>query len=409
MKINHFNANLIRSIAWMCIAQVVLVGRFALANDNGEFTSVAIDLKIPTYHAEDPEHWLIDDPADWTNINDQDKRFFFVTPGDWREVGPITLTASGTKDRPRWLVLYDPQHPDAEAHPWHLPADQRAWIDRLLVEGGDHWIIDRLRIDRASIVSDGACHNVLNRLMWHQMNKSASDDCLRIGNPRNFQDNSSFNTIQYCVMASTKPAGGQDGCGIYVSNADDNRIVRNEIFDMPGDSVQTGQAAQHARRTIIQDNDFYLTPAIYTDGNGHFTPQGQFAAAETAVDIKAHWQPTQMLPTSLDDYMRIEGNRMWGFRATDKIAGGTGSGGLTLVYPLPYIQLHHRPEQPLLRWRDGIQLLLQVFPWTQSATFPRGLRQRLLPVESAARPARHRYGVIDFRGLGQPLLRQSRC
>jgi len=323
------------------LATILLSGTFCQAEEPRPYESVAIDLQIPQYDANNPEHHLIADPSHWQAINQPKKRFFFVTPGDWRDVGPITLTASGTADQPRWLLYYDPQQPEDTTHPWHMPPDRRAWIDRLLIEGGDHWVVDRLRIDGASIVSGGACRNVLNRLMWHEMDKSASDDCLRIGNPRDFQDNSNFNTVQYCVMASTAPAGGQDGCGIYISNADDNQIVRNEIFDMPGDCVQTGQSQQHARRTIIQDNDFYLTPAMYTDGRGNFTRSGPFAAAENAIDIKAHWQPTDALPSDLEDYMLIERNRMWGFRLTDKKAGGTGSGGVTLV-------IHYRTSSGII-------------------------------------------------------------
>jgi hypothetical protein len=64
---------------------------------------------------------------------------------------------------------------------------------------------------------------------------------------------------------------------------------------------------------------------MFTDGNGNYTTNGEFACAENAIDIKSH------SPSPGSAYLLIENNRMWGFRETDSSCGGTGSGGSHIV------------------------------------------------------------------------------
>jgi hypothetical protein len=297
----------------------------------GPTVSYEVILDFPDVKPGDPGVLVIDDMEDWAQVNSDQYRIFLVTPGDWRQAGTIELTSSGTEEAPRWLIYYDPENPKDQTHPWHMPADKRAFVDRIYMNGACWWVIDRLRLNKSNPVRQGSCHNVLNRLMIYEMDRANSRSSIHIGNQRDPEDKSNYNTVQNCVIGRTPPTPRKDGAGVYITNADHNRIVKNEIFDIPGDSVQTGQSGEHARGTIIQDNDFYLTTALYSDGSGNLTPDGPYAGAENAVDIKAHWQPRDELPPPEDEYMIIENNRMWGFRYTDRNVAATGSGGATVV------------------------------------------------------------------------------
>ncbi len=285
-----------------------------------------VSIDLPEFAATSEQAKIIRNVEDWSTVNDPRYRFFYVYPGDYREAGTITLTASGAPREPRWLMWHDPENPeDTTTHPYHMPAGQQAFIDKLQMDGASRWVIDRIRWNRMVVVTNGSSHNVINRCLALEIDTSGGRQCLVV------RDNSNFNTIQNCVFADTPPMPHQDCCGIYVTNADHTRIVRNEIRNMPGDSIQTGQSRDHARGTIIQDNDLYVKPATYSDGRGNFTPSGNYSSAENAIDIKAHWQPLEQLPPEQDQYLIIEGNRMWGFRVTDPAAGSTGSGGSHVV------------------------------------------------------------------------------
>lgn len=286
--------------------------------------SFEVIVEPPSYNPDNPNHRLIESNEDWKSINDPAYRAFFVAPGDYRDAGEILLTASGTASVKRWILAYDPDAPFDSTHPWHQPPEKRAFVDSLRFDRAAHWIVDRIRINKGSRLTNRSNHNVLNRLMIYEMDLANERTSIGL-----FSD-SNYNTVQNCVIAKTPPTPTKDAAGVYISNADYNRVLKNEIFDIPGDCVQTGQNRAHARGTIIQDNDFYLTPAYYTDGNGNFTPDGDFAASENGIDIKAHWQPDEEIAPE-NRWMILENNRIWGFRPTDPKAAGTGSGGDGIV------------------------------------------------------------------------------
>ena len=82
---------------------------------------------------------------------------------------------------------------------------------------------------------------------------------------------------------------------------------------------------------MVADNDFYLTPSMYTDCGGIADPNGACACAENAIDVKG---TLGVAEPSAEDFVRFTGNRFWGFRPTDKTCGGTGSGGDAIVLHL---------------------------------------------------------------------------
>jgi hypothetical protein len=293
---------------------------------DGPEVSHEVALELPACDAGDREVRFIRGPGDWSDINEERFRVFCVEPGDYRTAGTVAITAGGSEERPRWIRWHDPDAAgDRATHPFHMPASRRAYIDRLQFAGAHHWVIDRVRVHRGVLVERGSSHIVLNRLLiWEQ---PAGHGVFLTGGSRR-------NVVQNSVIGRGAPRAGADRNGVMVRNSDWNRIVKNEIVDIAGDAIASGQREDHAGGLIIQDNDLYLTPASYTDGNGNLDPGGDTACAENAIDIKTNW-PSTAPPGSADEWYLIEHNRMWGFRPTDTRCGGTGSAGSTIVIHWP--------------------------------------------------------------------------
>ena len=97
-----------------------------------------------------------------------------------------------------------------------------------------------------------------------------------------------------------------------------------------------------AAGTVVENNDSYLTTAVYTDCAGNFNGSGPCAAAEDGgAGTKAGGSPSAPY--------RIIGNRIWGQRPTDTAlccdGGGTGGMALTLdgnaSAPVDYVLLQN--------------------------------------------------------------------
>ena len=76
---------------------------------------------------------------------------------------------------------------------------------------------------------------------------------------------------------------------------------------------------------------------MYVNGSGQSDPNGYYACAENAIDIKQTTINTSdNLPS--DDYLVIYGNILYGFRPTDTSCAGTGSTGETVII---HYKSHH--------------------------------------------------------------------
>ncbi len=136
-------------------------------------------------------------------------------------------------------------------------------------------------------------------------------------------------TIQRSVLRDTARAPGSDVHCILVRGATGTRIVSNEIYDCAGDSVQV--SPDGAEGTWIADNDMFNTPSMYTDCSGNLSPTGDCSCGENAVDIKAVlYEGSSMDNVGAERWLRLEDNRMWGFRINDTACSSTGSNGNAL-------------------------------------------------------------------------------
>ena len=242
---------------------------------------------------------LIRSDADWRFLNDPRYRVFCVTPGNYLGVGRINLVKSGTAANPRYLLL---DGTDAD-HPATMTEDERAVVAGLKIEGA-WWTIDRLAIRGAGVlVAISGSNNVLKRSLIEGGGGGAGQINLGTGNGTVLQDNVLRNTNRkpdsdfHCIKAPQFTR--------------DVRIIGNEIYNCGGDGLQIYRSAG----MIIADNDFYITPEIYSDCNGNLDQSGECACAENAIDIKGTIDKSDPEP---GDWVRIVNNRFWGFRKTDE-------------------------------------------------------------------------------------------
>ncbi len=255
--------------------------------------------------------------ADWAHVNDPDKTVICVAPAPTytvEDLGIVQLAASGTAARPRWLRW---ANDDESVHPALVPADQTAAISQFDVTGS-HWVLDRLVV-RDAIYQPRVMgtDNVLRRMVFEKPRAWT-------GRPTGLMlqfTSGSDNALVDSVFREPYRAPGIDSYAVYIHEAERITIRGNEFIDMV-DGVQNGPDAGGSNRII--GNEFYHTPASYTDCHGNFDPKGKCSCAEgMAVVAKG---PAEK-PESY-----IERNLVWGFRRTDPVCAGSGTPGVVFDF-----------------------------------------------------------------------------
>jgi hypothetical protein len=115
-----------------------------------------------------------------------------------------------------------------------------------------------------------------------------------------------------------------------------NHVVNNEFYDsnqgvqliLASDALKSAGASFPG--TVIENNDVYLTPAMYSDCSASPDPTGACACAESGIVIKAGGTGG----LAQQDLLLVTNNRLWGWRKTDYSenggpagCGGSGSNG----------------------------------------------------------------------------------
>ena len=268
------------------------------------------ELELPVCNAEQPETKLIRARSDWESINDPNYRIFCVFPGNYQSLGRLRLSAKGSADKPRYLMLVD----DTQDHPVRQSESARVVVSGLEVRGS-WWVIDRLTIrGTKSFITFGGDDNVLSRSLVEGGGGGAGQINLGTGDRTIIRGNVLRETVQranrdsHCIKATEFTQG--------------IRLIDNEIYNCAGDGLQIKSSSG----MLIENNDFYATPDLYSDCSGELDRDGDCACAENGIDIKG----TISGEPAPEDWVRINNNRFWGFRRTDTHCGGTGSGGYAI-------------------------------------------------------------------------------
>jgi len=293
---------------------------------------------LPVYDANNSEMFLISSDADWSHINDTDKKYFFVIPGDYSHIGNtdytglygrIVITASGTATDKRYIIL----HNGNNMHPGKLNYNQLAKVG-FVFQDANYWVIDRMSYWESATVLNpiqikNSDHNIINRYFMHN-----------VGNGIYIYPGSDNTTIQNCRIERDDISIYHDRAGIGLfNNAQDNisikntKVVNNEVRNFV-DGIQTIRqnfntiANNNFEGTIIDHNHFYIDNTVYTDCNGNHDPNGNCAYAENGMDFKVGSE-------NPDNPMIISNNIMWGFKqsdATNSDLGGSSGGAISIHY-----------------------------------------------------------------------------
>jgi hypothetical protein len=291
------------------------------------------DVEIPTYDANNPEHFLIETSSDWSHINDSDKRVFFVLPSV--EPQSVVINSSGTAQKPRILTLYS----NSNAHPALLSSNERAKLKSLTLSGASNWIVDRISIpnhinESAVVVGSGCSDIVFNKIYINNFvqaflilsNKNGSTHDITIQNSK--LDSMTLGAIDDDRVAILIAGDPWDEPTV----AKNIHILNNEIINandgiMPirHPNVNNGHPVNYAG-LIIDYNRIYVDKNVYTDGNGNITKEqnAKYALTENAIDIKGGSDDP-------NNPVIISNNMLWGYRQTDQNGGGSGSWGGAIV------------------------------------------------------------------------------
>lgn len=263
-----------------------------------------VNVSLPACDSGNSQVQFISSAADWDTINSPTKSIFCVQPGDYSSVGNIILSASGTSSAKRYIRYYNPSNPNDNTHPVNMSTSDRATIQKMTFQGADFVVVDRLRVYEPSTVRQGVVRfhgsyastdNVLNRLLV----EGGGDG----GGQVNFNgaSGSDRNTLQLSVVRNTIISSGEDNhCALITGDADDTRVVSNELYNCAGDVLQIHPGLYDG--TIIANNDMYSDSSFVQN-------------TENGIDIKGGGS------TGAGNNVTIEGNRFF------SLGGSGGTGG----------------------------------------------------------------------------------
>lgn len=242
---------------------------------------------------------------DWNNDT------ICVGPGDHRSRGPLYLTVSGSNTSRKIIRSTD------ATPPWRLSAADRARLSRVEFNGADNWVVHGLAIDDTInfpgvyfTPDSGATYNILDHVLIQGHDNSLV----------HFMWGNRGNRLQNSVVRSSRPSSNENNC-VAIGGSPDTWITNNEIYDC-NKAISAGSGVWSIPGTKIENNDLYVSPNVYTDCRGNYTPnnpQSQCAANEAVISLKAGGTST--------DLVHITHNRMWGARSGDSAVLGGVNGG----------------------------------------------------------------------------------
>ncbi len=289
-----------------------------------------VDVTLPA--CDGSAHIIDTTETNWSNVPWSTKDVFCIKPGDYSSLGTLELhTVSGSATTRKFLRYYDPSDSDPE-HPV-VRADtsaNEAVVEALELDESDYWTFDGITIrdspKAANFLLDSS-HNVINRVFFDDTQGDSliiqnDSDGNVVQNSVFRDDDGGYESDSVCVLL--------DGLGPGAADPDreleDTWIAQNEFINC-SDGItlhkQPNETGAWVPGTVIADNDIYLTDVVYSECDGAFGFQdgvsnvknGACACAENGIDVKIAVQASDLGDN--DKRVRIENNRIWGYRHTD--------------------------------------------------------------------------------------------
>lgn len=333
-----------------------LIDDIELINENNE--SYLQNLILPSCDSSNPEVQIINENIDWEHINDSDKTIFCVSPGDYSDISPISIDINGTSTKLRYILLNNGNN----EHPVNLDYTDLA-KSRLEFHSSDYWVVDRLAYwedenpHNKMIVLENSSHNIFNRILGKDV---ASGISFYTGSDDNVIQNSHMEKTQWSVdfavnerNESNRTSGlphynkriFADTAAFQLVGANPNESLKNNIITH-NEVINFIDAVQLVRKdnaeynasihgtinprlngegTIIEDNNFYVTPLVYTDGHGNFIHDGNKSVTENALDFKFG-------SLNRNNPVIVKNNVMFGYRPVDNTYGSLSDNGNAMVF-----------------------------------------------------------------------------
>jgi len=293
------------SIIWLGVNSCASNNSDVHTEDLGKEVLYADDL--PIYDTSNSAMALIKNLEDWEQVNDEDKSYFFVSPGDYTALGEIVLTQSGSTSGPRWIIYYNPalgQNP--MTHPVSLANTDRAAIRQLTVAGNNWQIVglygegykDQTRTHIIRLQGDS---NVVNSVLT-EFGSSGGGQIQIVGD---------YNVVKNSVVRNTMITPGRDNHGIvFTSETDYSQVIGCEIYNCAGDAIQIHPSDDVHKGCIIRDNDIYIDPTKYFEVIDRFPH-------ENGIDFKDGGS------SDPKDWVRVERNHFAWIGSTEGGSGGS--------------------------------------------------------------------------------------
>ncbi|MBN1674623.1 MAG: fibronectin type III domain-containing protein [Kiritimatiellae bacterium] len=292
-------------------------------------------MSIPAFDSGNPAHFRITPTNNgWSKINDPAYRRFYVEPGDYRHLGAIPITQTGTESAPRTISL----HNGNDLHPGKLPRAEHANVI-LQFQGVSHWVVDRMSsLDH----SDGVGIRVMpvsSDIVFNRLYMTNFHNAVYVLSGTSNVNFTRDITIQNSRFDGMSRRGiNDDGVAVFLHGSDwagfrrvqDVHILNNEFINC-NDAIQAIRFPDKEPKQVvdyqgllIDGNHLYVDSSVYTDGAGNPDPDGDWALTENAIDLKGGSQNPA-------NPVVVMNNTMWGWRRTDTNGGGSGSWGAAVV------------------------------------------------------------------------------
>ncbi|MEP4669153.1 MAG: Ig-like domain-containing protein, partial [Cyclobacteriaceae bacterium] len=288
----------------------ILMGMALIIAFNTATAQYEESLTIPTYDSQNSEMALIEPNSNFASqLNDENKRIFFIKPGDYSGYGRVTLRESGTAQAPKWMIYYDPANPNDNTHPVDMASNKLATFGRINIEA-PYWNIHRIRAigdnTRSPNITAADTHIVIDNCLFERGGGGAGQ--VALGRKESNYPSADYGVVQFCVIRNTQISPGDDNHGLKLTKAKYNRIIHNEFYNSAGDNIQFGPD-QPFEGTVVYDNDFYIDPSM------HYLNVSE-VPHENSIDFKNGGG------SAAGDHILIKGNR---FRNMSHTPGGTSA------------------------------------------------------------------------------------
>ncbi|MEW8026925.1 MAG: right-handed parallel beta-helix repeat-containing protein [Candidatus Thiodiazotropha sp.] len=287
------------------------------------------DLAAPNFPPLDPAPLPWVEPSFWQRCIDEHEEVtdFLVQPGDYTNWGRLwAYEASGLPEHKRVIRYWGPLRDLHPAHRLESGPNYEATISGFSFSDASNWILHGLTVRHPSHSHPVGFIGFSGSIKKTKGSYDVIVDSMLIENSVGYGiriSGGSRNCVQNSIIRNSK-VGKADRPGIQIkpfgNTIDDptvnNRIINNEIYNF-GDSIAitslTAQNPGNVDGTIIDENDFYLTPDYISN-----LEDGRSGCTENGIDIKVGSDDSS-------NPVLIKNNRIWGTRFI-RLCGGTGDG-----------------------------------------------------------------------------------